>query len=360
MSNLLKNPGFEVGKFHPVPGWDSMSVPEDWQPFFKNDPGKKKIPWDSNNESGILAPEFKPVNTQPPYLDPPRVHSGTWAMCWFAFWKVMDAGLYQQVKVTPGQALRLTAWAHAWSNSGNEDISGKKHASQAKWSDGTDVGLADFFMLADPAWPAKGNSPLSDAGRNMIFQVGIDPTGGTDAWADSVVWGPAAHIYNVYHQTPPAEAVAQGDTVTVFLRTRNLWGFMHNDVYWDDVELVEIAGLSAPTPLPGAPVTAPAQPRGAPRVQFNRTFVLLSQSSGADWLTAIAALVTQRGWTVGFNPDDAGMGDLNVRRVIAVNPATIGIGVTGDWFNQNYPGVQFTPVEAATLAELVTKLQSIL
>jgi len=265
--NLLKNPGFESGKFNKVDKWGSMTVPDGWKAFFIDDPGKKKVPWDLKNETGIVAPEFKPVDKKPPYLDPPRGRwsvGGQWAECWFAFWKVMDAGLYQQVKVTPGQKLRLSAWAHGWSNSGSGAIS--PHPNDPKWSDGAGVGYNAFFQLADPAWPDKGNSPLDDAARNMVFQVGIDPTGGTDAFAPTVVWGPAAHIYNVFHEVPPVEVVAQSSTATVFLRTRNLWGFMHNDAYWDDpvlevIEAVtEVPGTGTKQPLPTPPLPIPPVP----------------------------------------------------------------------------------------------------
>ena len=245
-SNLLRNPSFESGKFSKVDKWGSMTVPDGWHAFFVNNPGRKRVPWDPKNTTGIVAPEFKPVDKKPPYLDPPRGRwreGGQWAMCWFAFWKVMDAGLYQQVNVTPDQELRLTAWAHGWSNSGDGEISGP-HANDPKWSDGQGVGYNDFYQLADPAWPNRGGSALDDAARNMVFQLGIDPAGGQDPWAPGVVWGQGAHIYNVFHPVPPVEAVAKGNTITVFLRARNLWGFMHVDAYWDDVD------LQGPSPLP--------------------------------------------------------------------------------------------------------------
>jgi hypothetical protein len=232
-----------------------MTVPDGWNAFFIDNPGRKKVPWDLRNETGIVAPEFKPVDKKPPYLDPPRGHwsaGGQWAMCWFAFWKVMDAGLWQQVQVTPGQKLSFTAWAHGWSNTGNGESS--PHPNDPKWSDGGGVGYNAFFQLADPVWPDRGQSTLDDTARNMVFQVGIDPTGGTNAWASTVVWGPGAHIYNVFQKVPSAEAVAQSDKVTVFMRCKNLWGFMHVDAYWDDPALEVIEGvLETPTPRP--PVT---------------------------------------------------------------------------------------------------------
>ena len=272
--NLLKTPGFETTKWNKVDRWGSMAVPEGWSAFFIDNPGMKKVPWDPKNETGIVAPEFKPVDKKPPYLDPPRgrwSEGGSWAACWFSFWKVMDAGLYQQVNVTPGQRLRLTVWAHGWSNSGSGSISGR-YANDPKWSDGAGVGYNAFFQLADPAWPYKGDGTLDDAARNMVFQLGLDPTGGTDAFASAVVWGPGAHIYNVFHEVPPVEAVAQSGAVTVFLRCKNLWGFMHNDAYWDDADLeaVDVDTIETPVTLPPGvtphPITLPPTPPVTPPV----------------------------------------------------------------------------------------------
>ena len=262
MGNLLKTPGFETDKWRKVDPFGTMTVPEGWQAFYLNKPGEHQVPWDPRNESGILSPEFKPVDARPPYLDPPRFHSGQWAASWLSTWKVIDAGLYQQVQVPSGQKLRLSAWAHGWSNSGDQAAS-SGHAHDPKWSDGKDVGYNAFFQLADPAWPSRGNSTLDDAGRNMVFQVGIDPNGGTDAFSSSVIWGPAAHIYNVYQPVPPVQVTATGNAVTVFLRTRNLWGLVHNDAYWDD-PVLEAVGETLPQPPPQPPPQLDPQPRPQP------------------------------------------------------------------------------------------------
>jgi hypothetical protein len=261
--NLVTPPGFETDTWSKVDDWGAMTVPQGWNVFFLDRPGKRKIPWDAANESGYSSPEFKPVPKEPPFLDPPRVHTGNWAVGMMAGWKVVDGGLYQSVRVTAGRKLRFTAWAHAWSNSGNANISGS-HAHDPKWSDGVGVGNRAFFQLADPAWPNQGQSNLDDAGRNLVLQVGLDPTGGTDAFAPSVVWGDGAHIYNAYAPVPAVEATAQSDTVTVFLRAKNLWGFMHNDVYWDD-PVLKAAEAVSPNPVP-PPLPQP-EPQPQPQPQ---------------------------------------------------------------------------------------------
>ena len=282
--NLLQTPGFETDRWSKVDEWGAMSVAEGWNVFYLNRPGQHKIPWDDGNTRGFSSPEFKPVPRQLPFLDPPRVHDGDWAAAMFAGWRVVDGGLYQRVSVSPGQKLRLTAWVHGWSNSGEGDISGP-HAHDPKWSDGLGVGSNAFFQLADPAWPDRGSSTLDDAGRNMVFQVGLDPTGGTDAFAPSVEWGPGAHIYNVYAQTPAVETTAQGSAVTVFLRARNLWGFLHNDVYWDD-PILEAIGA------PQAGPVSPSQPQPEPQPQTPQPPAPVTSESGPSKLGAHVLLMS--------------------------------------------------------------------
>jgi hypothetical protein len=145
----------------------------------------------------------------------------------FTFFRRHDAGFLQQVEVRPGAQLSLTASAHAWSNWHEGP-----HPDDGLWSEGPgfDCGFAREGQTADENW------------RNFTFSIGIDPTGGTDPFAGTVVWGQGAHIYNCYHQVPAVEAVAQSQQVTVFLRSRTLWPFKHNDAYWDDVELVAVGG----------------------------------------------------------------------------------------------------------------------
>ena len=62
------------------------------------------------------------------------------------------------------------------------------------------------------------------------------------------------------------------------------------------------------------------------------------------------------GYTVGKSPDDAGVGDLDRRTVIAVNPSEWGPGEDGQglegFFASHYPGVAYNAVEAKTPAHL--------
>ncbi len=174
----------------------------------------KPVDHDPENPHGWVQPEVKDAWV---HHDPVRVHSGEKAIHMFKTWGVFDGGLLQSVSVEPGSRLRLSAFAHAWSS----------RQDDARWSEGP--GSACGFKF-------EGETH-DDDWRNFTFWVGVDPLGGQNPYAESVVWGWGAHIYNCHDEVPYIEVYAEHDTVTVFLRTRTLWPFKHNNAYWDDVTL---------------------------------------------------------------------------------------------------------------------------
>jgi hypothetical protein len=143
------------------------------------------------------------------------------------------------------------------------------------------------------------------------------------------------------------EAVAEGDTVTVFLRSQTLWPFKHNDAHWDDAYLRVVEEPPAPSP----------PQRGAPREQYARTYLLLPPDAGGAWAKAAVDGVweTYR-FTVGGSADDAGIGDLDQRRVVAINPHEWSDDLEA-FFEVHYPGVEFSEVSAESPEELVWRLR---
>ena len=328
---MLKNGGFEanwgteeshdvlvcrLGQEPAMETRDNIFTPPGWITWFYHDPDK----WDQ--------PEVRDAWKSG---DPRRVHSGEKGMLLFTFYRKHNAGFLQQVEVEQGDILRLTAWAHAWSNWHDG-----RHPDDPRWSDGPgyDAGFALAGTVSDDNW------------RNFTFCVGIDPTGGTDPLAETVVWGPGAHIYNEYAQVPPVTTIAQVDVITVFLRSKTLWPFKHNDAYWDDIVLTV---TEKPPPV--------EDERGFPRIQYERTYILLPQGAGAEWAQAvIEATWDDHHYTIGSSADDAGVGNLNVRQIIAVNP--------GEWpgdlaafYEEHYPGIEYNPVEAQSPTELAVLLR---
>lgn len=291
--------------------------------------------WFRHKEGSWAQPECRDARSR----NPDRMHGGDKGFLLFTFSRKHDGGLMQQVTVQQGTRLRFTAWAHAWSNHNDPSQPDRfPHPDESRWSEG--AGNAPFFALA--------GSVDDDNLRNFTFWVGIDPTGGTDPLADSIVWGRGAHIYNAFRRVPAVEAVAESDTVTVFLRSQTLWPFKHNDAYWDDANLVVVERQRVPLePLR----------RGKPRTQYKRVYVLLPPGAGEDWAHAIIDATWDKfGYTVGRSADDAGIGDLDQRTVIALNPEQWGPGEDGTglegFFKKHYPGVEFKILKANTPEEL--------
>ncbi|MCK9601359.1 MAG: hypothetical protein M0R06_20125, partial [Sphaerochaeta sp.] len=206
MTNLLANGGFDGAawrKTHVGTEYNEIEVPEAWTCFWKEG---GTVPHDPENEQGYRRPECKVIEPQPPYLDPPRVRNGAGAWQVFTLWGIHDAGLYQRVAAPAGSTVRATAYTHAWSAQGDK--------------------VAEGSIQDD----------------NFTQLVGIDPTGGTDPWAPSVIWGPAQHLYDTYGRVLSTDAtVGSGGIVTVFLREVVKWRYKHCDGYWDDVTL-EVVG----------------------------------------------------------------------------------------------------------------------
>ena len=100
------------------------------------------------------------------------------------------------------------------------------------------------------------------------------------------------------------------------------------------------------------------RPRGMPRTQYKRRYVLLPPDAGAEWARAVIdATWDDSRYTVGASADDAGIGDLDARRVIAVNPHRWpGTQSLRSFFDVFYPGVEYTGIRATTPEELVEKL----
>lgn len=360
MTNLLENPGFENG-YRPVSApdgskphhraWvyevaqtggpvikrytverDAIHNPTGWWSWYMWYPqrlyGDKPVPWDPNNVIGWSEPEIRLTETVHQ-----RHRSGDHAVYLFTYGRIHEGGLFQQVQVEPGSHLRFQAFGHAWAA---HDLPTPKSPACSN------AGCGPL------AWPMS-NAGLDDDQKALGLWVGIDPTGGIDPTASTVIWSPGWYIYNAYRSEPLAvEATAQGSTVTVFLKSSALWPFTHNDVAWDDADLT-VVDVAPPEP---------SSRRGAPRVQYQRTYLLLHKDESPEmWRGAMDALLALGvRWTLGQSADDAGIGDLDAREVVAVNPAMWGDGLEA-FFAQHYPGVVYRPVYATTPEKLLAELQ---
>jgi hypothetical protein len=117
---------------------------------------------------------------------------------------------------------------------------------------------------------------------------------------------------------------------------------------------VEVSGT-----FESASPTEPKPSRGLPREQYKRTCVLLPPDADAAWALAVVdGMWNRRRYTIGGSADDAGIGDLDDRRVIAINPGRWPSDLRA-FFEEYYPGVKYTPVEATDPQELQAKLKAL-
>jgi len=200
----LNNGSFEGGTWHGTHSgitYDNIRVPESWTAF-----------WLEGGDQEFGRPEMEVISREDErYLNPLRVYEGDHALKWFTFYRNGDAGVYQRIAAVDGAWYRARAYVHVWYST--ED---NPHISQ--WRDGE--GQVHPIVNGDPG---------------MAAMIGIDPTGGTDPYAPTVIWQSA----NIYDQFAPLEVVtvARGQFVTLFLRTTTLYPFKHCDAYWDAVTL---------------------------------------------------------------------------------------------------------------------------
>jgi hypothetical protein len=118
-------------------------------------------------------------------------------------------------------------------------------------------------------------------------------------------------------------------------------------------KVFDFARLSGGTSAGGQPASGA---RGRPRVQYARTYVLLPPGAGAEWArAAVDGLGDAQRWTVGSSADDAGIGDLDRRAVLAVNPDDWSTDLEA-FFQEHYPGVVYQSLEAESPEVLRTRL----
>ncbi|RME54223.1 MAG: hypothetical protein D6790_16960 [Caldilineae bacterium] len=237
--------------------------------------------------------------------------------------KPFDVAVYQQVEATPGQAYSLSGW---------------------------------LLSLCG------GSKVPSDCpeGNYIAKLLGMDPTGGVDPLADSVIWvenrenfvgsqGERIGWQNLY-----TAAVAQADVLTVFARVTSPFQWHGNHALIDAFSLVE-----APTAQLGA---LPAQvddfrvdiswsgqqspqiqaiPSGAYELTFDVQFRVGEEGAWQTWQERTPA------GSASFVAKAANTPHFFRVRAFAAQPE----GVPGAWPNHRYPGVWSEPVQVTFLQE---------
>ncbi|MCC6904674.1 MAG: LysM peptidoglycan-binding domain-containing protein [Anaerolineae bacterium] len=192
--NLLVNGGFEEPYYRLSTPEVTAAVANGWSIWFYNDAG-----------AVYDAPEYE---IAPRRNDPFRVRSGEAAQMYFRPYVMHLAGVYQTVVVPNNATVQFSVWGHSWSS----------------FCDPPD----DQGMR--PCNARLSNSPLWQ-------RVGIDPTGGTDAFAPTVIWSSDKLSWDNFSLFA-IQAKAQGNRVTVFTYSRTEFPSQVNNAYWDDAALV--------------------------------------------------------------------------------------------------------------------------
>jgi len=187
--NVLQNPDFEEA--FTERGAGEVTVADGWHPWWEDGSEKETA------DGYLFRPEYKPERRGEGCG---RVHSMNAAQKQFNTYATHRAGIYQTVPVTAGSRVTFSIWAYVWSS-------------------------------------AEDDAKVSEQPSDYRVSVGIDPTGGSDASAEGVVWSQPRHAYNRWAELT-VTATAQGSAVTVFARGEPAWRVKHNDAYWDDATLI--------------------------------------------------------------------------------------------------------------------------
>ncbi|MCO5187925.1 MAG: hypothetical protein M9918_07005 [Anaerolineae bacterium] len=207
--NLLQNPGFE----EPY----NNGLAQSWAPWHE----EANVDADCTTTRMARKPSWGPeLATQA------LIYQGSRSQVVGNQWATWNAGVFQNVPVTPGTTYQATAYA--WTRASNDQ------------------------------YPAPG-----DPNVNFQVRVGIDPNG-SGLWNDGdIVWGPTINPTGQWLQIPAVQATATGGQVTVFIQA-NPSGpgncRAHIDSWFDAASLTAVTAAPPPTNTPAPPAPNPTLP----------------------------------------------------------------------------------------------------
>lgn len=222
--NLLRNPGFE-GEYRAHNAVGSIKVAPNWEPWFVEGNADEQA-----NGYGRIAEFFTVTNE----FFPGHVLDGQFAQGMKNDFGTGANGILQQVTVPANAHLRFS-------------VMGRGYSCQP---------------------PEGGGCPLFDSlnPSYLGMQIGIDPTGGTNFFADPVVFTPGTNAYDRFEEFV-VEADARGTQVTVFIMFHPAFPVRSNRVIWDSASLTATSGSGSSVSAPESEVTTPPTPTPTPTPQ---------------------------------------------------------------------------------------------
>jgi hypothetical protein len=335
--SVLKNASFEEGH-HYQNNISELVVPDKWHLHYLND---ERFPGIGN------PPAYRPESVTW-YIEDAPSHErelyfldGDYCLKVFKPWAPVYFALTQRVEgLTPGKRYRFTANVFP-------DIV-KDYSGDQK-------------IRPDDIWAAEARAGWS--APDTPWPRGQDPSGGQGiTWSDWFNKANGTLEFGAYGDVTVTFTAPDSGEVRVWLECKAKWGF-ENNWFMDAFSLVPVGEGPGDEEDDEDESTEEGEggeatkPRGAPRIDYARTYVLLPKDVSREMATAAMRAVYATKNTVGFSADDAGIGDLDQRRVVCVNPQNIGEGLTQDWYEEHYPGVEFDAVESEDPDTLERKLK---
>ncbi len=335
--NLLRNASFEEGHHH-QDDIAELVVPDEWYLYYLDN---AEFPGIGN------PPAYRPesvtwyIEDAPPHERDLYFLDGDYCLKVFKPWAPVYFALTQLVAgLTPGKSYRFTA--NVFPDIVEKYKGGKKVRPGDIWTAEARAG----WSAPDTPWP-RGQDPSGEQGIT---------------WSDWFNKASGNLEFGAYGEVDVTFTAPASGEVRVWLECKAKWGF-ENNWFMDDFSLIpserekegEEGGEEEEEQEERE--EQDAQPRGAPRIDYARTYVLLPEDLPRDMAMAAMRVVYATKKTVGFSADDAGVGDLDRRRVICVNPQDIGEGLTQGWYDEHYPGVEFVAVESDDPDKLERKLR---
>ncbi|HSH03850.1 MAG TPA: hypothetical protein VLL52_15145 [Anaerolineae bacterium] len=379
------------------------SLNEDFYPYRRQDPLNVAVGW---------APWWVPQATDDPQWRNQRPTYNAFSLDddlvqqLSTPWGTHTGGLMQQVPAAAGNRYELSASAQAWSSDDDKPAS-KKQASDVNIQIGVDpTGGVDpqspVIIWSDPAeplskWATLRLSEFEAQADTITIYLKSAPSlprrQQTIFWRDANlrVIGEHRRALNIVgpgdtHITIAPEKPMPNQRVIARVSANEKYEFLDFAVRRPDGELTTVIpqGMTPENDRyiwryeftvgdPGlydlrfttdraafllaqrlVQVTDQMQmvPTGTPRLDYHRVYILLPPTADEGWLIAAARGSFQQRFTIGFSADDAGVGELGGRLVVAINPHHWPQLLTREWFQHYYPGARFIPVVANKPADL--------